>query len=60
MSKNKPYIKIAEDDSYEPSAEELMLDNCDDFEYNTPYTDNYDDLLNVGDDLEFGSIFDDR
>lgn len=56
---NKPYIKIAEDD-YEPSTDELMLDFSDDFDYNTPYADNYDDLLNVGDDLEFGSIYDDR
>ena len=59
MSTNKPYIKIAEDD-YEPSAEELTLDFSDDFDYNTPYADNYDDLLNVGNDINFGSIYDDR
>jgi hypothetical protein len=56
---DEAYIKIVEDD-YEPSAEEIALDFSDDFDYNTPYTDNYDDLLDVGDDLEFGSIYDDR
>lgn len=60
MAKPKAYIKIVEDDFYEPSDEELALDFSDDFDYNTPYTDNYDDLLDVGDDLEFGSIYDDR
>ena len=59
MSTERAYIRITEDD-HEPTAEELALDFSDDFDYNTPYADNYDDLLNVGDDLEFGSIYDDR
>lgn len=59
MSNTKPYIKIAEDD-YEPSEEEIMLDFSDDFDYNTPYADNYDDITDVGGTFEVGGIFDDR
>lgn len=58
MTNDKPYIVV--DDSYEPSAEELMLDTDVDLEYTTPYTDNYDDILDVGGTFEVGGIFDDR
>jgi hypothetical protein len=62
MTNDKPYIKIVEDDEYEPSAEELMLDNSLDLEYTTPYTDNDDfgDLYGSGEQFEVGGIFDDR
>ena len=63
MTNNKPYIKIVEEDeNYEPSAEELMLDNSSDLEYTTPYTDNEDfsDLYGNGEMYNTGSIFDDR
>ena len=59
MSNGKPYIRITEDD-YEPTDEELTLDFSDDFDYNTPYTDSYDDITNVGEVFEVGGIFDDR
>ena len=59
MSNGKPYIRITEDD-YDPTDEELTLDFSDDFDYNTPYTDSYDDITNVGEVFEVGGIFDDR
>lgn len=59
MSTEKAYIRITEDD-YEPSDAELTLDFSDDFDYNTPYADNYDDITNVGEVFEVGGIFDDR
>lgn len=58
-----PYIKVVEeDDNYEPSVEELMLDNSSDLEYTTPYTDNddYSDLIGTGEQFEVGGMFDDR
>ena len=65
MNNNKTYIKPYEVDDLdkldEPSKDELMLDNSTDFEYTTPYTDNYDDITDgIGDIIEAGGIFDDR
>ena len=56
------YIKVTDtnDDDYTPSEDEIMLDNYSEVEYTSPYTDNFDDLLDVGGVIEAGSIFDDR
>ena len=61
-----PYIKITDEDivedGYEPSKDEILLDNYEDFEYTTPYTDNDDfaDLYGTGEQFEVGGMFDDR
>jgi hypothetical protein len=61
-----PYIKITEEDIiedvYEPSKDEILLDNFEDMEYTTPYTDNDDftDLYGTGEQFEVGGMFDDR
>lgn len=64
MNTDNTYIKPFEEDDLdkldEPSKDELMLDNDGDFEYTTPYTDNYDDLFDVGGIIEAGGMFDDR
>jgi len=64
MNTDKAYIKITEgdiDDSVEPSADELMLDNHSVEEYTNPYgNDNYDDIIGNGETFEVGGMFDDR
>ena len=63
MNNPNTYIKITDDvtaDTYSPSEDELKLDKFDDIEYNSPYIDDYSDVLDVGGVIEAGSIFDDR
>ncbi len=62
MNTDNTYIKVTDvdDDNFTPSDEQLELDNYADVEYTTPYTDNYDDIMDVGGIIEAGGIFDDR
>ncbi len=62
MNNEKAYIKIGEDEiETEPTRGDLALDNYVDMEYDTPYTDNYDDIYSgIGEVIETGSIFDGR
>ena len=63
MNTDNTYIKVTDvdDESFNPSDEQLMLDNHTDEEYTTPYTDNYDDITEgIGDIIEAGGMFDDR
>ena len=63
MNTDNAYIKVTDvdDDDFQPSDEQLMLDNGTDLDYTTPYTDNYDDITEgIGDIIEAGGIFDGR
>ncbi len=63
MKNKNTYIKITDDvtdDSYTPSEEELLLDKFNDVEYNSPYQDDYSDIVDVGGVIEATGIFDDR
>jgi len=63
MNNKNTYIKVTEDiidDNYSPSTEELLLDKFNDVEYNSPYQDDYADIVDVGGVIEATGIFDDR
>jgi len=57
---NNVYINNIEDEDADLSDDEILLDKFDDVEYNTPYDDDYSDVLNVGGVIEGGDIFADR
>jgi hypothetical protein len=67
MNSDRTYIKPfppevvdVNDDNFQPSDEQIMLDNGTDFEYTNPYSHSDDDLFDVGGVIETGGIFDDR